>query len=107
MPRVSTMRYSLRSSTSASAGSLRITVERARLPWTRLRYHSGRVGLYCARLKVYNDPESVAAGHDSQLERAVEEELKLLREANIQPVTMPPIPKVSRRPVNFRLRDAS
>jgi hypothetical protein len=41
----------------------------------------------------------VAAGHDPQLERGVQEALTLLRQANIQPVTMPPIPKTSRRPV--------
>jgi tricorn protease len=49
-------------------------------------------------IEVYNDPKSVAAGHDPQLERAVQEELRLLQAANLQPVTVPPIPKASRRP---------
>ncbi len=60
-------------------------------------YMAENVGI-APDIEVYNDPKSVAAGHDPQLERGVQEELKLLREANIQPVTMPPIPKTSRRP---------
>jgi len=50
-------------------------------------------------IEVYDDAKSVAAGHDPQLERGVQEALKLVKEANMQPVTQPPIPASSKRPV--------
>ncbi len=50
-------------------------------------------------IEVYNDPKDVAAGHDPQLERAVQVEMERLKEANIKPIIVPPIPKASHRPV--------
>ncbi|HKI93842.1 MAG TPA: PDZ domain-containing protein, partial [Gemmatimonadales bacterium] len=50
-------------------------------------------------IEVYNDPKDVAAGRDPQLLRAVQVEMERLKEANIKPIIVPPIPKASHRPV--------
>lgn len=49
-------------------------------------------------IEVYNDARSVAQGHDPQLERAVAEALRLVDAADIQPITVPPFSRPSRRP---------
>ncbi len=49
-------------------------------------------------IEVYNDARSVAAGHDPQLERAIQEALRLVEEADIQPITVPPFNTPARRP---------
>ncbi len=49
-------------------------------------------------IEVYNDARSVAQGHDPQLERAVAEALQLVEAAHIQPITVPPFSRPSKRP---------
>ena len=49
-------------------------------------------------IAVANDAQSVAQGHDLQLERGVAEALRLLDAANIRPVTVPPFSRPSKRP---------
>jgi tricorn protease len=49
-------------------------------------------------IEVLMDAKSVAAGHDPQLERAVQEALHLVRAAGTPPVTPPPFSRPSRRP---------
>ena len=49
-------------------------------------------------IEVFNDAASVAAGGDPQLERAVEEALRLVEEAGDQTVEVPEFSRPSRRP---------
>ena len=49
-------------------------------------------------IEVPLDARAVAAGRDPQLERAVEEALKLLAAQGTKPVTPPPFPRPSKRP---------
>ncbi len=49
-------------------------------------------------IEVQMDARSVAAGHDPQLERAVQEALRLLQEQGTVQVTNPPYPRPARRP---------
>jgi tricorn protease len=49
-------------------------------------------------VEVLLDARAVAAGRDPQLERAVEEALKLLAAQGTKPVTPPPFPRPSKRP---------
>jgi tricorn protease len=49
-------------------------------------------------IEVLVDAKSVAAGHDPQLERAVQEALRLMQQAGPHTVTPPPFSKPSRRP---------
>jgi tricorn protease len=48
-------------------------------------------------IEVLNDARSVAEGRDPQLERAVEEVLRMLREEGAPTVTPPDFPRPSRR----------
>jgi tricorn protease len=49
-------------------------------------------------IEVLLDAKSVAAGHDPQLERAVQEALRLVQQAGPQTVTPPPFSRPSHRP---------
>jgi tricorn protease len=49
-------------------------------------------------IEVLLDAKSVAEGRDPQLERAVGEALRLVREEGRPPVTPPPFPRPSKRP---------
>jgi tricorn protease len=49
-------------------------------------------------IEVLQDARSVAQGRDHQLERAVQEVLRLLEENPLPRVTQPPYPRPSRRP---------
>jgi len=49
-------------------------------------------------IEVLLDAKSVAAGHDPQLERAVQEAMRLVEEQGRASVTPPPFPRPSRRP---------
>lgn len=49
-------------------------------------------------IEVFDDPKAVAEGRDPQLERAVAETMRRIREANVQPLQPPPFPRPYRRP---------
>ncbi len=49
-------------------------------------------------IEVMLDAKSVAAGRDPQLERAVQEAMRLVNAAGRKPITPPPFPRPSRRP---------
>jgi tricorn protease len=51
-------------------------------------------------IEVRIDAKSFAEGRDVQLERGVEEALKLLEKAGVQEVTLPPYPRPAIKPGN-------
>ena len=49
-------------------------------------------------IEVLLDAKSTMAGRDPQLERAVDEAMKLVNAAGAKPIVPPPFPKPSKRP---------